>query len=199
MRVDWTINQNDYLALTIFLVFLCFLMGCFLLFNKEALRVAAFPLFFLIFMVPMPLYLQNGIEVFFQQSSAIAAELMLNLSGATVLRQGMELHLPGMKLLVAQECSGIHSSLVLFITSLVAGHLFLRSPWKKAVLAIAVIPLAVLRNGFRIFIIAQLCLRISPDMIDSRVHRHGGPLFFALSLIPFFLLLLWLRKSESRF
>jgi hypothetical protein len=33
-------------------------------------------------------------------------------------------------------------------------------------------------------------------MIDSPIHHQGGPLFFALSLIPFFLLLLFLRKSE---
>jgi hypothetical protein len=61
-----------------------------------------------------------------------------------------------------------------------------------------VIPLAILRNGLRIFIIGQLCVRVSPGMIDSYVHRHGGPIFFAMSLIPFFLLLVILRKSESK-
>ena len=35
-------------------------------------------------------------------------------------------------------------------------------------------------------------------MIDSPIHHHGGPIFFALSLIPFFLFLIWLRKSESK-
>ena len=34
-------------------------------------------------------------------------------------------------------------------------------------------------------------------MIDSYIHRHGGPIFFVLSLVPFFFLLLfWLRKRE---
>jgi hypothetical protein len=50
----------------------------------------------------------------------------------------------------------------------------------------------------RIFIIGQLCVRVSPDMINSYIHRHGGPIFFAVSLIPFFLLLAILRKSESK-
>jgi hypothetical protein len=35
-------------------------------------------------------------------------------------------------------------------------------------------------------------------MIHSWIHRHGGPVFFALSLVPFFALLLLLRKSELR-
>jgi hypothetical protein len=35
-------------------------------------------------------------------------------------------------------------------------------------------------------------------MIHSWIHRQGGPVFFALSLIPFFLVLIWLRKTESK-
>jgi exosortase/archaeosortase family protein len=66
------------------------------------------------------------------------------------------------------------------------------------VLSVAVIPIALLRNGLRVFVIGQLCVRIGPEMIDSPIHRHGGPVFFALSLIPFFLLLLWLVHLERR-
>jgi hypothetical protein len=33
-------------------------------------------------------------------------------------------------------------------------------------------------------------------MIDSPIHRKGGPLFFALALIPFFLLLAFLRRRD---
>jgi hypothetical protein len=35
-------------------------------------------------------------------------------------------------------------------------------------------------------------------MIHSIIHRKGGPLLFALSLIPSFPLLLWLRRGETR-
>jgi exosortase/archaeosortase family protein len=64
-------------------------------------------------------------------------------------------------------------------------------------LALSVIPLAILRNGFRIFVIGMLCVHVDRGMINSWVHRKGGPLFFALSLLPFFALLLWLRRSEA--
>src|SRR4029450_2389126 len=77
------------------------------------------------------------------------------------------------------------------------GYVFLRSPWRRASLTLCVIPLAVLRNGFRIFTIGELCVNVSPDMIDSTIHRHGGPLFFALSLVPFFLVLCLLRRAET--
>jgi exosortase/archaeosortase family protein len=84
------------------------------------------------------------------------------------------------------------------MTSFLAGYLFLRRFWTRAILVSAMIPLAILRNGFRISVIGWLCVHVSPAMINSPIHRRGGPLFFALSLIPFFLLLLFLRKRDIR-
>ena len=98
---------------------------------------------------------------------------------------------------VAQECCGIRSSWVLFITSLLASYLFLRNPWHRALIVALVIPLGILRNGFRILVLAQLCIHRGPHMIDSDLHHRGGPIFFALSLIPLFLLLWWFRRMEA--
>jgi exosortase C (VPDSG-CTERM-specific) len=162
------------------------------------LRAHLFAVVFLIFLVPLPTAWENAIEIFFQYTSAEAAALLFAVTGSSVFRDGLVFQLPGITIQVAQECSGIRSSLVLFITSLVAGHMFLQSPWRRAALTLVVIPLAIVRNGFRIYTIGWLCVHVSPTMIDSAIHRHGGPLFFALSLIPFFLLLLWLRWSERR-
>ena len=67
-----------------------------------------------------------------------------------------------------------------------------------AVLALAVIPLGIVRNGLRIFTLGQLCIHVSPAMINSDLHRRGGPLFFAISLTPLFFLLLFLRRLEHR-
>ena len=60
-----------------------------------------------------------------------------------------------------------------------------------------VIPLAILRNGFRIFVIGLLCVHLGPQMIHSLIHRRGGPLFFVLSLIPFLFLLWLLRRGDT--
>ena len=114
------------------------------------------------------------------------------------LRQGLFFQLPGIRLEVAPECSGIHSTLVLFITSLIAGQLFLRAQWKRGLLVLAVVPLGIVRNAFRIWSIGELCVHIGPRMINSPIHRRGGPLFFMLSLIPLFLLLYYLRRSEPK-
>jgi exosortase/archaeosortase family protein len=97
---------------------------------------------------------------------------------------------------VAQECSGIRSTWVLIITSLLASYLFLRSPWRRALLVAIVVPLGVARNAFRILVLALLCVHEGPHMIDSPLHHRGGPIFFALSLVPLFALLWCLRRGE---
>jgi exosortase C (VPDSG-CTERM-specific) len=153
---------------------------------------------FLVFLVPFPVVVTQGIEMFFQHTSSTAAHVMFLLSGTPVYRDGTYFQLPGLAIRVAEECSGIRSSLVLFITSLLAGYMFLRSPWRRAVLAFAVIPLAIVRNGFRVFTVSMLTMHVDPNAIHGPIHHQGGPLFFALSLVPFFLLLLWLRKSERK-
>jgi exosortase/archaeosortase family protein len=99
---------------------------------------------------------------------------------------------------VTEECSGIRSSWVLFITSILASHVMLEDRWRRLVLVGFVLPLAIVRNAFRIFVIAQLCIQIGPYMINSIIHRRGGPFFFALSLIPLFLVLIWLWRGERR-
>lgn len=198
IRAGWQPVQDDHLALMTLSFLLLLLGGGFLLFAPATLRVAAFPLAFLIFMVPFPEFVNRGIESFFQHASADAAWLLLKLSGLPVFRQGTSFQLPGFSFEVAPECSGIRSSLVLFITSLLAGYLFLRSPVRRAVLTGIVIPLAILRNGLRVFTIGQLCVHVSPEMINSPIHHRGGPIFFVLSLIPFFLVLYFLRRSEAK-
>jgi exosortase/archaeosortase family protein len=121
-------------------------------------------------------------------------------SGTPIYARGnMAFQLPGMTINVAPECSGLHSSLALFITSLLAGFIFLRSTWTRTILCLAVIPLGIIRNAFRIFAIGELCVHIGPQMIDSYIHRTGGWMFFLVSLGPFFLILfLFLRGRSAR-
>jgi len=187
---------EDQLMLTT-LAFVLFLAGLGAIFLGGAtFRALAFPFALLVFLIPLPVFLRAGIETWLQHGSAVVAGGMFQLSGMTVFRDGVNFQLPGMTLEVAPECSGIHSTFVLFITSLLAGQMFLRQPWRRAALCLAVIPLALARNGLRIFTIGELCVHIGPQMIDSPVHHHGGPLFFAASLVPFFALLCFLKKTE---
>lgn len=192
------LSQNDNLSL-ITLSFVCLLSaGGFLFMGRKWMATFTFPFVFLIFMTPLPDGVVNWLETKSMLASAETAAFLFGLTATPVLRDGTVFQLPGIVIQVAQECSGIRSSWVLFITSYLASYLFLQSPWRRVLLVAFVIPLGIVRNGFRILVIALLCVNIGPQMIDSVIHRQGGPLFFALSLIPLFLLLWWLRKRDTR-
>jgi exosortase C (VPDSG-CTERM-specific) len=186
----------DNLAQSTLAFLLLFAALAFWFLGAARVRALAFPLGMLVFMIPLPDAWRDGLEVFLQHGSAIVAGWMFTVSDIPVFQTGLQFKLPGISLQVAPECSGIHSTLVLFITSLVAAHIFLRSNTRRAVLCLFVLPLALARNAFRILVLGELCVHIGPEMIDSPIHHHGGPLFFALSLLPFGLLLYWLRRGE---
>jgi exosortase C (VPDSG-CTERM-specific) len=188
---------EDYLAANVFSFLLLFSGVCYVFLGKAFMREYAYPIALLAFMIPFPAAVRQWIDALLQHGSAVCAGLFFDLTGPDVIRDGLNFQLPNMLIRVAPECSGIHSTIVLTIVSIAGAWLFLRSPWKRALPVLLVIPLALLRNGFRIFVIGRLCVDYGPQMINSPIHRHGGPLFFALSLVPFFLVLLLLRKTEG--
>jgi exosortase C (VPDSG-CTERM-specific) len=190
------LKTEDSLALTT-LSFVLFFWGiCVWFIGGQNLRLAAFPMGLLILLVPFPIFIRTWMEAALQHCSASAALLLFRLTGTPVFYNDLTFQLSDITLEVAPECSGIHSTVALFITSLIAGHFFLRSNWKRAALTLVVLPLAILRNGFRVFTIGELCVHIGPEMIDSKIHHKGGPIFFILSLVPFLIFLIFLVKSE---
>jgi exosortase C (VPDSG-CTERM-specific) len=189
--------KADRLFFSILFFYSFFVSAAVYFLGTTFIRAIAFPLGFLIFMVPFPERVTDALEIASQHASANAYAWLMSATQATYFREGMIFSLPGLTIQVAQECSGIRSSFVLFITSLLAGHMFLHSPWRKLLLALFVFPLGIARNAFRIYVISMLSAHWDPRVIDSPLHHKGGPIFFALSLIPFFLLLFWLRRGEA--
>jgi exosortase C (VPDSG-CTERM-specific) len=193
----WSQLNSLILATLSFLSMFAGLCAWFL--GRQLLRAVVFPLCFLLLMAPLPLSVSNALESMLQHTSAALAYAFFEVSGTPVYAIGiLDFQLPGITIEVAPECSGLHSSLALFITSLLAGSIFLRSPWTRTILCLAVVPLGIIRNAFRIFTVGELCVHIGPRMIDSYIHRTGGWMFFLVSLAPLFLILFLLARSERR-
>jgi exosortase C (VPDSG-CTERM-specific) len=190
------LSLNSGIVLLTFSFLCCLAAGGFLFLGRRWMRAAAFPLAYLIFMVPMPDAMADALETASKYASAEVANFLFHVSGTPFLREGVIFQLPNITIEVAQACSGIRSTLVLFMTSILAANLFLKTPWRRFALVACVIPLAILRNGFRILVIGLLCVHRGPQMIHSPIHSRGGPVFFVLSLIPFLFVLWLLRKRD---
>lgn len=191
------LSENDRVALAIFSVVLIWL-GLFLMFyGRQAFRAGLFPLLFLFLMVPIPQALLGSTIRVLQLASAEATDILFQIFRVPVYRDGMVFALTNNIVIeVARECSGIRSSLALFITSLLAGHLFLRSRWTKVALYVAVFPITVFKNGLRIVGLSVYAAYVNPAILDGLAHRRGGIPFFGLALLVLGVVLWMLRKTE---
>jgi exosortase C (VPDSG-CTERM-specific) len=192
------LSRNDSLFFLIFAFVWFLLAAAIVAAGWNLVRSIAFPALFLVFMAPLPDAMIHGLEVFFQHASADASAVLFNLTSTPVFREGLLFVLPGLIIEVAEECSGIRSSLVLFLTSLLGGYMLLRRTSSRLIFAASIVPIAIARNALRIFVISMLAVHVDPEIIHGPLHRRGGPIFFAVSLIPFVLLLLALRRFERR-
>jgi len=173
-------------------------IGAFVLcFGTRVSRALIFPLGFLFWLVPFPRAMLNAVVTFLQQESATAANVLFNAAGVPVAKDGFLLTIPGLTVQVAQECSSIRSSLMLLVTTMVLAQLWLRSPWRKALIIAVAVPLSVAKNALRIFTIAMLGTRVDPVFLTGNFHHHGGIIFFLVSLVGVFILLWILRRTEN--
>lgn len=188
-------NQNSLLMFG----FVLFWLGAFLfLFGAHSFREALFPLLFLFFMTPVPNPLLSRIVFFLQEGSSRCAAWMFRAMGVPFLKSGFEFVLPGVTIRVAEECSGIRSTLALIILSVLMGQLFLKNPWRRVVLCLFVVPLSIAKNGFRIAFLSTMAIYVNRSFLIGPLHYHGGILFFILALIPLWLLLRFLQYREGK-
>src|SRR5271157_699259 len=191
------LSPNDSLSL-VTLSFVVLWIGVFVLcYGTKTLQAAGFQLSLLLLMVPLPQVLVDKSIFVLQGCSTQAAWILCRLGGVPVFRDGFRLSLPGIDVEVAEQCSGIRSGLALFITSLLMGHIFLRSPWRRLWLVLAVFPVTVFKNGLRVVLIAWLMAHPSMASFGDRVHRHLGIPFSFLGLLLLGLLVISLHRFEE--
>lgn len=165
--------------------------------GREGFARWRLPVFLLLFIAPLPHAVVAACEATLQHGSAACARLLLEAYGTPVHLDRLTLHLRGMTLWVAPECSGLRSSLVLLLLTAIAAGTLLRTSLARVTLVAAVAPIAIARNGLRIFVIGSMCVEEGPVALDSLLHRQGGPVFFAVSLVPWTLLLFVLCRYEN--
>jgi exosortase len=190
-------SPNNSLSLGI-LSFVVLLAGVFVLcYGTKAFRAAAFQWSLLLLMVPLPPALLERAILVMRECSTQAAGILFRLGGVPFFRSGFRFSLPGMDLEVAEQCSGIRSGLSFLITSLLMGHLFLRSSWGRLGLVLAAFPITIFKNGLRIVTIYGLSIHPSMVSLVAWVHRYGGIPFSFLGLALLATLVASLRKFEE--
>jgi exosortase len=198
VRHPLSLSPNDTLSLHIAFFASWLVLAFVFCFGTEASWAAAFPLLFLFLMVPIPDFVLERFIWLLQKCSTDVTYLMMKASHVPVMRREFILSLPGFDIEVARECSSVRSSLLLLVVTLVLAHLFLRPGWRQLLLVLLAFPISVAKNSLRIFTIATLGVYVDPSVLTGNIHRHGGVLFFLLTLVAVISIVRWLRKSEKK-
>jgi len=158
-------------------------MGSFLLcYGTRASRTGLFAMLFSLLLVPLPESVMAKPIALIQHASADVTGSLFRLAGVPAFREGLTFSLPRLSFVVATECSGIHSSIALFIGSILLGHFYFNSRWKRVLVILLVFPIISVTNGLRIFVLATLAVYVDMSFFHGNLHHRGGSLFFALAL-----------------
>ncbi|MGH9864622.1 MAG: exosortase A [Candidatus Acidiferrales bacterium] len=152
----------------------------------EMLRAVSFPLGFLILMIPIPVLIYNQITFPLQLVASRFATFWLQLVNVPVLREGNLIILPNYTLEVVEACSGIRSLMTLITLAVAYGYLMQDRRWLRWVLALLMIPIAIVSNAIRIMGAGLLTYHFGHEMAEGFFHEFSGWVIFVAALILMF-------------
>ncbi len=191
------LDHSSYISLAILLFAFCCIAAFLFCYGTAPFGRALFPLLFLLLMTPMPDWLLDRTIAFLQYGSAYATDCFFTVAGVPFVRDGVVISLPSITIEIAQECSGIRSSMVLFLAGLVLVYLFLNFPWTRLLATLVIVPLTILKNGLRIFTLTMLGTHVDISFLTGRLHHQGGIVFFAFSFAGLWAIIWMLQRIEG--
>jgi exosortase B len=155
----------------------------------RGIRLCAFPLFFLIFMVPLPGTFVDAATASLKAHVSVIAEHLLYWAGYPIARNGVVLTIGQYQLLVADACSGLHSMFSLSAMGLLYFYLIKHSSWlRNGILIAAILPMAFAANIVRVLVLVLVTYHFGNDAAQGFIHSFAGVLLFIVALLGLMLL-----------
>ncbi len=144
---------------------LCIFGGLILsFFGTAVFTKTAFPLFFLVTMIPLPSEIYTPIANGMRLTSTWGEVAVTKVLGVPLYREGFDIYLPETSMVVSYGCSGIRYLLSLFTFSLVYAVLYRQGMWPRLAVILGSIPLAIFGGIARLSTIFLAAYYISPAM-----------------------------------
>ena len=151
------------------------------------LHLLAFPVVFLLFMIPPPAIVLNLLTFPLQLLAAKVSTFSLQLIHLPVYREGNVIFLPYVTLEVVEACSGLRSLMSLLTLAVVFAHLTQRHPWKRTLLVVSAVPIALVANACRIWGTGVLAHLYGNKVAEGFYHAFAG---WSVFVVAFVLLML---------
>jgi exosortase D (VPLPA-CTERM-specific) len=148
----------------------------------RGVKVIWVPLLFLVFMIPLPNFLYQGLSAQLQLISSEIGVWVIRLFGVSVFLEGNVIDLGSYKLQVVEACSGLRYLFPLMTLGFMVAYIYKAAFWKRAVIFLSTIPITVLMNSFRIGVIGVLVEYYGQSMAEGFLHDFEGWAVFMASL-----------------
>lgn len=163
--------------------------GLLLLKGRAALRAAWFPVFYLIFMIPLPGLLVDAITGPLKQWISTIVVSVLYAVGYPIAQSGVVISIGQYQLLVADACSGLHS--MFSLTAL--GTLFMyimrrKSRLHNAIMLASILPIAFVSNIVRVIVLVLVTYHLGDEAGQGFLHGAAGMVLMLVALAAFFAL-----------
>jgi exosortase len=153
------------------------------LFGWAHLRILAFPLAFLLLMIPLPAIVFNKIAFPLQLLASQVGESAISAANIPVLREGNVLVLANTSLEVAEACSGIRSLVSLITLGLVFGYFADPRGWVRTLIVASTIPVAIISNAARVAGTGILAHYYGPSAAEGFFHEFSGWIVFIVAFV----------------
>jgi exosortase len=151
--------------------------------GQRHVRILAFPILFLLLMIPLPTIIFNQLAFPLQLFASRVGEGVIAAAGIPVLREGNVLHLPAATLEVAEACSGIRSLVSLLMLAIVLGYFTGQGTRGRVALALAAVPIAIAANAARVAGTGLAAEWVGPEAAQGFFHTFSGWLMFVVAFI----------------
>jgi len=166
------------------------------IFGSFHLRSYFFPIFFLIFMIPVPAQIFSLLTIPLQLFVSTVSCEIARLISIPVLREGNIIHIPGYTLQVVHACSGLRSLISILMICALFGYTALTMNALRIALCLFAVPVAIFVNIFRVTVMIALFYFFDIDVTTETVHTYFGVAIFLLALIVIFCFRGFLSKWE---
>ncbi len=148
----------------------------------KTIHILLYPLALMLLMFPMPGFIMEKLTFPLQIIASELAERILELMRYSVLREGNILMLPGQTLNIAEACSGLRSMMALTFLGQAYIYMFDTRPWMRLVIAILVIPIAVVANSLRI-VASAVAGSFNREWGTGTYHESTGWIVFVVAFV----------------
>ena len=152
--------------------------------GPAALKAQWFPLFFMLFMIPLPGPVVDAVTMPMKMAVSYVAESVLFAAGYPIARTGVILQIGQYKLLVADACAGLHTLFTLEALGLLYLNLVQRdSLFRNVALAILIVPISFTANVIRVMVLTLITYHFGDAAGQGFLHGFAGMVLFLSALL----------------